>query len=111
MAQDFRNYLNQTIGTTPVSVIGGTSVNSYDCLISIRLANIVTSTVNVDVYIKRSATDYYLIKNCPIISGGSLELIDGGSKVVLESGDELYVVSDTASSIDCVVGAVDSISS
>jgi len=67
--------------------------------------------VNVDVYIKNTATDYYLIKSVPIISGGSLELIDGGSKIVLQSGDQLYVVSDTASSIDCVVGAVDTISS
>ena len=53
---------------------------------------------------------YYLIKNAPIVSGGSLELIDGGSKIVLASGDQLYVKSDTASSLDTVVGAVDDIS-
>ena len=110
MAQNFRRYLNQQIGTSDVDVLGG-AVDSFDCLISIRLANIVSTTVNVDVYIKNSTLDYYLIKSVPIISGGSLELIDGGSKVVLESGDELYVKSDTASSIDCIIGAVDSISS
>ena len=111
MAQNFRNYLNRNIGTSAVSVLSTAAVDSYDCLISIRLANTTSSTINADVYIKRSATDYYLIKTVPIISGGSLELIDGGSKVVLESGDELYVKSDTATSIDCIVGAVDSISS
>jgi hypothetical protein len=111
MAQNFRNYLNRNIGDTAVSVLNNAAVNSYDCLISIRLANTVGTTINADVYIKRSATDYYLIKSVPIISGGSLELIDGGSKIVLESGDELYVKSDTASSIDCIIGAVDSISS
>ena len=109
MAQNFRRYLNRNIGTTDVDVLGG-AADSNDTLISIRLANTTTSTIQVDAYIKRSTLDYYLIKNAPIISGGSLELIDGGSKVVLASGDQLYVVSDTASSLDTIVGAVDDIS-
>jgi hypothetical protein len=37
--------------------------------------------------------------------------IDGGAKFVVQSGDRLYIVSDTASSIDAVVSAVDDISS
>ena len=109
MAQNFRRYLNRNIGTTAVDVLGG-AADSFDTLISIRLANVTTSTVNADVYVKNSTLDYYLIKNAPIVSGGSLELIDGGSKVVLASGDQLYVVSDTATSVDCIVGAVDDIS-
>ena len=109
MAQNFRRYLNRNIGTTDVDVLGG-AADSFDTLISIRLANVTTSTVNADVYVKNSTLDYYLIKNAPIVSGGSLELIDGGSKVVLASGDQLYVVSDTATSVDCIVGAVDDIS-
>ena len=74
------------------------------------MANTTTLTIQVYAYIKRSSTDYYLIKNSPIVSGWSLELIDGGSKIVLASGDPLYVKSDTASSLDTVVGAVDDIS-
>ena len=109
MAQNFRNYLTQNTGTTPVDALGG-AANSYDTLISVRLCNTTTSTIQVDAFIKRSSTDYYLIKNAPVVSGGSLELIDGGSKIVLASGDQLYVVSDTASSLDTIVGAVDDIS-
>ena len=109
MAQNFRRYLQQNIGTSAVDVLGG-AADSYDTVISIRLANTTTSTVNADVYITNSATDYYLIKNCPIVSGGSLELIDGGSKIVMASGDQLYVKSDTATSIDVVVATVDDIS-
>lgn len=109
MAQNFRRYLNRNIGTTDVDVLGG-AADSNDTLISIRLANVTTSTVQVDAYVKNSTLDYYVIKNAPIISGGSLELIDGGSKIVLQSGDQLFVVSDTATSVDCIVGAVDDIS-
>ena len=109
MAQNFRRYLQRNIGTSAVDVLGG-AADSYDTVISIRLANTTTSTINADVYITNTATDYYLIKNCPIVSGGSLELIDGGSKIVMASGDQLYVKSDTATSIDCIVATVDDIS-
>ena len=109
MAQNFRNYLTRNTGTSAVDALGG-AANSYDTLISVRMANVTTSTIVVDVYLRRSSANYYLIKSCPIVSGGSLELIDGGSKIVLASGDQLYVKSDTASSLDTVVGAVDDIS-
>ena len=109
MAQNFRNYLTQNTGTSAVDALGG-AADSFDTLIGIRLCNTTTSTINVDVYIKRSSTDYYLIKNALIVSGGSLELIDVGSKVILESGGQRFVKSDTASSLDTIVGAVDDIS-
>jgi len=109
MAQNFRNYLTRETGTSAVDALGG-AADSFDTLISIRMANITTSTINVEAYIRRSSANYYLIKNAPIVSGGSLELIDGGSKIVLASGDQLFVKSDTASSLDTVVGAVDDIS-
>ena len=96
-------------GTSAVDALGG-ATNSIDCLISVRMANILTTTITVEAYIERGGTNYHLIKNAPIVSGGSLELIDGGSKIVLASGDQLYVKSDTASSLDTVVGAVDDIS-
>ena len=111
MAQNFRNYLTRNTGTVAVDLLGGAVGSStYDCIVSLRLANTTTSTINVEVYIKSSSTDYYLIKNCPIVSGGSLELMDGGSKVVLQDSQQLYAKSDTASSLDAVVSVVDQIS-
>ena len=38
-------------------------------------------------------------------------MLDGGAKVVVQSGDRLYVKSDTAASADVWVSAVDAISS
>jgi len=83
---------------------------SYDAVIGIRCTNIVSSAINIDVYIVRSATNYYLIKTAPIPTGSSLELIDSGSKVVLASGDKITAVSDTASSLDTAVSYIDTIS-
>ena len=62
-----------------------------------------------DVKATRS-NDYYLIKSAPIQSGGTLQIIDGGAKYVIQSADVIKVVSNTASSCDVWVSAVDAIS-
>ena len=108
MAQNFRNQVARNTGTSPVDILA--QANSFDTVIGIRLTNVATSAINVDVYIVRSSTNYYLIKSAPISVGGSLELIDGGAKVVLASGDKIAAVSDTASSLDTVVSFIDTIS-
>jgi hypothetical protein len=110
MAQNFRRYVESAIGTSARDVPDGANFDSYDTIVGISLANIVGSTVNVDVYIAASGTNYYLVKTAPIPSGGALQLLDGGAKVVVQSGDRLYIISDTASSIDAVVSVVDAIS-
>jgi len=107
MAQNFRNQVTRNIGTA-VDIL--TAVDSYDTVVGIRCANVASSTISVDVYIVRSATNYYLIKNASITSGQSLELIDGGAKVILQSGDAIKAVSDTTSSLDTVVSYIDAIS-
>ena len=112
MAQDFRRHLNDDLPTSHHDTnsllwTGG----DYDAIISCRLCNITTAEVTVDVYIRNSSTDYYLAKNTAITPGGSLELIQGGSKIVLANGDVLYAISNTASAVDAVTSAVDTISS
>ena len=108
MAQNFRNQVARNTGTSPVDILA--EADSYDTVIGIRCTNIAATAINVDVYIIRSATNYYLIKSAPISVGGSLELIDGGAKIVLASGDKITAVSDTATSLDTVVSYIDTIS-
>ena len=111
MAQDFERYGLNAVGTSAADVH---TSNSDNAIISIRLANITTSTINADVFITSSVTggsqNHYLIKNAPIVAGGSLELIDGGSKIVIESGDVVKAQSDTASSLSVWMSVVDAIS-
>ena len=111
MAQDFERYGLNSVGTSATTVH---TSNSDDAIISVRLANITTSTINADVFITSSVTggsqNHYLIKNAPIVAGGSLELIDGGSKIVIESGDVVKAQSDTASSLSVWMSVVDAIS-
>ena len=110
MAQNFRRYTENAVSTTPDDIPNGSDFDTYDTIIGISVANIVGSTINVDVYINDASDNIYLVKTAPIPSGGALQLLDGGAKVVVQSGDRMYVVSDTASSADVWVSAVDAIS-
>ena len=111
MAQDFERYGQHSVGTSAVAIH---TSNSDDAIISIRLANTTTSTINASIFVTSSVTggsqDHFIIKNAPIVSGGSLELIDGGSKIVMQNNDILKAKSDTASSLDVWASFVDAIS-
>ena len=108
MAQDFRNALFREIGTSDQALLAG---GNYDAVIGIRCCNILTSTIKVDVKIAKSGADYFLAKGVVIPPNSAIELIQGGAKIVLASGDVLEAVSDTASSLDVVLSYIDTISS
>ena len=107
MAQDFRNVVARAQGTTAAAVF---TAGDYDAVIGIRCTNILTTTIKVDMYVKRSSADYYLCKSTPIPPGGSIELIQGGAKIVMVNGDVLWHDCDTASGLDVWVSYIDTIS-
>tara|TARA_R110002050_G_scaffold297400_1_gene458785 strand:+ start:535 stop:870 length:336 start_codon:yes stop_codon:yes gene_type:complete len=111
MAQNFRRYIERAIGTSATDIPDGANFDSYDTIVGINLANIVAQQIIISVYISNGGNNYYIIKDAPIPAGSSLQLLDGGAKFVVQSGDRLNIVSDTASSLDVVVSAVDDISS
>ena len=108
MAQNFRNNLQRNVGTSEVTLITG---GDFDAVIGIRCCNVVTSTILVDVFIENSSNDHFLAKDVSVPPNSAIELIQGGAKIVLASGDTLEAVSDTASSLDVVLSYIDTISS
>ena len=108
MAQDFERSYASSISNSSGSPTTLVTSNSDDALI--RLVNKHTASVNVSVIITSSSTDYNVIKDAPVPVGGSLELIDSGSKIVIQTGDVVKAYADTASAVDVLVSYVDSIS-
>ena len=108
MAQDFRNDLQSAIGTGDTGLL---IAGNYDAVIGIRCCNIAATTILVDVKIANGGTDYFLAKGVNIPPNSAIELIQGGAKIVLASGDTLEAVSNTASSLDVVTSYIDTISS
>jgi len=108
MAQDFERHIDRNTGTGAVTVF---TSNSDDAVVGIRCCNVhATSSINVDVYIVNGGNNYYLAKGTPVPVGGSLELIDGGSKIIMQNGDALTVKSSLGTSLDTVVSRIDAIS-
>jgi len=110
MAQDFKRYIERSIGATPADIPNATNFSTNDTIIGINLANISTLAVKASVYITNGGLIYYLVKDAPIPTGGALQIMDGGAKIVVQSGDQLNIVSDTANSVDAWVSVVAAIS-
>ena len=108
MAQNFRRYTSNDVGTSAATLF---TANSFDTVVGISVANVTTSAVNASVYINDGSNDIYLVKDAPIPVGSALQVLDGGAKFVVQNNDALKVVSDTASSLDVWVSTVDDISS
>ena len=107
MAQDFE----RTGGQITNSATTILTANSDDAIVGCRLANITAAAVTCSVWISESgSTTRYLVKDLSIPPASSVELIQSGSKVVMQNTDVLKGQSSAASSVDCWVSRVDSIS-
>jgi len=107
MAQDFESTGGQITNSATTLL----TANSDDAIVGLRLANVLTSAVTVSVWISENgSTDRYLVKDLSLPAASSVELIQSGSKVVMQNTDVLKGQSNTASSVDVWISRVDSIS-
>ena len=107
MAQNFRRYTSNAVGTGATTVY---TADTYDAIVGISLSNILSTAITVSCYINDGSNNIYLVKDAPIPMGGALQVLDGGAKFVVQALDVLKVQSSDASSCDVWVSAVDAIS-
>jgi hypothetical protein len=101
MANTFKNSFSKDVGTSAATIYTAPSL-TQTTLIGLSVANTTTSPITCDAYVTSSGTDYYLIKTATVPVGGSLVIVGGDQKVVLEAADALKVVTSAASSADVV---------
>jgi hypothetical protein len=108
MANSFKRKLSRSIGTS-LTAVGSYTVGASTevTVIGLVVSNTTASQVLVDATVNDGANDTYLIKQAPVPSGGSIVIIGGDQKVVMETGDSLKVKSDTASSVDVVMSILE----
>jgi len=90
MANTFTRKLSRGVGTTATQV-GGYTVQAS------------TTAVVVGLTIANTS----IVTNAPISSGASLVPIGGDQKIVLITGDKIYVQSSAASSIDAILSIME----
>ena len=108
MAQDFESTFQANIMTGSYTTL--LNSDSDDAIIGLRFANKHSGSVTVDAKIVSASVSYHVIKEAPLPAGGSLELIDGGSKVVIQSGSILSARASKTGSVDTIVSYIDTIS-
>jgi hypothetical protein len=108
MANTFKNEQVQDVTTGWSDV--GTELNNTTqrTIIGMTIANTTSAVISVDVSIyNNSTTRTYLVQGAPIASGGSLIVVGGDQKVVLDYQDLIQVKSNTATSADVVMSLLD----
>jgi hypothetical protein len=114
MAQNFTKYYKSQVTNDATHTFF--TANTTDAIIGIRLTNITTSSVTIDVWVDvaaagTTASIVYIADDLSIPPKSSVELIQGGAKIVIESTDELNARASAATSVSAYVSVVDAISS
>ena len=110
MANTFKLKTDTPVGTTLTSVYT-VPASTTTVVIGAVLSNITAGQVKANVQIVtasstgENADDVFLVRELPIPSGSSFELMEG--KVVMETCDMFKVESDTASSIDVALSIME----
>ena len=101
MANTFKNFLSKNVGTSAATVYT-CPASTQTTIIGFSIANTSASPITCDAYITSSAVNYYLVKTATVPVGGSLVIVGGDQKTVLEAADVLLVVTSAATSADVV---------
>jgi hypothetical protein len=106
MANSFRSNVAANIVTTGNTVYTCPAA-TQTTLIGLTLSNKSGGTVSANVALRRSAVDYSIISNAPILTGSTLVPIGGEQKVVLEPADEIRVIATSNNAIDVIVSLLE----
>ena len=101
MANTFKNFKSKNVGTSAATIYTCPSA-TQTTIIGLSVANTSASPITTDVYITSGGTDFFLIKSGVVPVGGTLVIVGGDQKVVLEPTDVLRALTSAASSADVV---------
>ena len=106
MANSFKNYFLKNANTTSQNVYAaGAGVSAT--VIGMSIANITNAPISANVTITSGGTEYYMVKQATIASGGALVPVGGDQKVVLEATDYMRVQTSAANSADVIVSVLE----
>ena len=107
MANTFKNKVYDGSSTSANALMNVYTAPSATTtvVIGLTLANTTTSQITADIKLSAGQT-VFLAKTIPIPSGSSFEYM-GGNKVIMETGNTLSVVSNTANSLDTVASIME----
>jgi hypothetical protein len=109
MANTFTRKLSNSVGTT-AGAIGSYTVaaNTTTIVVGLSVTNITGSAITANVFIQDAAlANTAIVTNAPISSGSSLVVGGGDQKLVLITGDKVFVQSSASNSLDAVMSIME----
>ena len=108
MPNTFLRKLSRNVGTSPATV-GSYTVGSatQTTVIGLTCSNNTATAITVDVALNDGANDHFMVKTATVPSGGSLVVVGGDQKVVMETGDSVKITSSAASSCDVIMSLLE----
>jgi hypothetical protein len=108
MANTFKRKLERDVGATAAQIGTYTVPSSTtSVVIGLTVTNTTGSAVAANVFLNNGAANTKVLVNAPISAGSSLVVVGGDQKVVMETGDSIYVQSSAASSLDCIMSIME----
>lgn len=108
MANTFLRKLSRNVGATDAqvgnyTVPGGTTA----VVIGLTVTNITSSAISANVYLNDQVANTNILVSAPISAGSSLVVVGGTQKLVLQTGDSIFIQSSAASSLDTIMSIME----
>ena len=108
MANTFTRKTSQNIGATATQIGAYTvAASTTTIVIGLTCTNTTGSAITANVFLANATANTYIVANAPISSGASLIPIGGDQKIVMITGDKIYVQSSAATSIDAILSIME----
>jgi hypothetical protein len=108
MANTFTRKLSQNIGTSAIQVgVYTVAANTTAVVVGLTMTNKTGSAITANVWLNDGAANTFVTANAPISSGASLVAVGGDQKLVMVTGDKIYVQSSAASSVDAILSILE----
>jgi hypothetical protein len=101
----FKSLATPSIGTSgsPSTVTAAVTSGNTATVIGLSLANIVSTAITVSAKLNKSGgSSSFLIKDATVLPGGTLVIVGGDQKVVLEAGDTITAYASGSASADAI---------
>jgi len=102
MANDFKGV--QSVGVTTAATVYTAPASKDSIILELDISNTTSSavTASAEVLDNSAGTDAFIVKDAPIPSGSSLQVISG-QKIILERNDSIRVTASGACDVVCSI--------
>lgn len=106
MSNAFKNFFLKNANTVSQNAyVAGAGVQAT--IIGMTVANTTDAPISANITITSAGSEFFMVKNAIIATGGALVPIGGDQKVVLEANDFLQVQTSAANSADVIISVLE----